>query len=62
MSDELERIAAEAGLERAMTEDRAAVEKALEAAKKLKADMSREFALSDEPAHIFHAQREGAGR
>ncbi len=55
---ELARLAAEIGLDRVASQDPAALEKALTAARRLKAELPRDFALSDEPAHVFRAGEE----
>lgn len=60
MSDgsEIQRLAAEIGLARVAGDDPSALEKALAAARRLKSEMPRDFALSDEPAHVFRASEE----
>lgn len=56
--DEIERLAAEIGLERVAQSDPASLEKALAAARRLRSEMPRDFALSEEPAHVFRASEE----
>ena len=55
--EELERAAREAGLQALLPEHVAILEKSFASARKLKSEMSRDFALSDEPAHVFRADR-----
>jgi hypothetical protein len=56
--DELLRMAEEIGLARVAEMDPASLEKALAAARRLKSEMQRDFALADEPAHVFRAGEE----
>ena len=53
--EEIRRLAAEVGLEKLAEAHPGEIGKALAAARRLKSDMPRDFALSDEPAHVFHA-------
>ena len=52
-STDLERLAADAGLEGLLTSHRATLEKALATARTFKSAMPRDFTLADEPAHVF---------
>ena len=46
-------MARDAGLERALADYPQDLEKALAAARRLRSEMSRDFSLADEPAHVF---------
>ena len=57
-TEELQRLAGDAGLDRALRDYAPNLEKALASAKRLRSEMPREFRLADEPAHVFRAGQE----